>query len=385
MDDQGLPLPRALPARPPTSPEYAPRDLPDDSEAESVYEDCAETLEDSNVPDQDSISDKSKGVTELQPNIEFNMGLQNSGLTQNGATISASGNRLVMVSEQENHLLIPEYPAVSQSGILHRIHLSKSPLGTDPTKANALKAFATLSSNTLEYGIVNIDAMEFITASQLILILSLLVNNMIGLILISLGSFVKRQQSQFLNPAKLQLKPLVFNQAIRILAAILCVTDEGLVNAVVNKLLRSVVQQIHEPSSRHFVDNEAIGRKQSVLAASLKAKRHVNDMVEKTKLAAEEGGHSTWKPADAISRVVEPSQGKNKRNRASAERLSGTQSVQPFCSGSYPHSTRPQSIQPPSTELAELIKEEERLRVQIRLAKRRRVIEELQRELDSLS
>lgn len=85
--------------------------------------------------------------TELQPTIEFNMGLQNSDLTQNGATISASSRSKVQAFDQENHFLIPEYPAISQRGIPHLIHLSKSPLGTNLMKDNALEAFATLSSN----------------------------------------------------------------------------------------------------------------------------------------------------------------------------------------------------------------------------------------------
>ncbi|OOQ86331.1 hypothetical protein PEBR_21922 [Penicillium brasilianum] len=179
--------------------------------------------------------------------------------------------------------------------------------------------------------------------------------------------------------------------------------------------------------SSHFVDNEAIGRKQSLLAAILNTKRHVINMVEKTKLAAEEGRHLTWKPADAISRISKASHRKNTRNRASAERrkrkshmpykpsnpydlieistsligppprpdsdinsdsisISDAQTIQLSRSRSRSHSllTRSQSVQPRLAELAELQKEEERLQQEIELIERRERIQKLRQRLDSL-
>ncbi|KAJ6002324.1 hypothetical protein N7522_007551 [Penicillium canescens] len=55
--------------------------------------------------------------------------------------------------------------------------------------------------------------------------------------------------------------------------------------------------------SSHFVDNEAIGRKQSLLTAVLKTKQHVFEMVEKNNRFAETGQNATWRASDSISRI----------------------------------------------------------------------------------
>jgi hypothetical protein len=60
-------------------------------------------------------------------------------LAQVGAVISSNGRSKISVSEVIDHLVMPEYPATSENGILHFIH-SENPIQSDE-KAAIQEAF----------------------------------------------------------------------------------------------------------------------------------------------------------------------------------------------------------------------------------------------------
>lgn len=59
-------------------------------------------------------------------------------IEQFGAVVSSNGRNKVKIEEVQDHLLIPEYPHTSVEGILHFIHLARSPLPT-PGSENVTK------------------------------------------------------------------------------------------------------------------------------------------------------------------------------------------------------------------------------------------------------
>jgi hypothetical protein len=58
-------------------------------------------------------------------------------VTTQGAIVSSNGQRKITVSEIQEHLIMPEYPATANEGILHFIH-SKNPLQSQSREPQAI-------------------------------------------------------------------------------------------------------------------------------------------------------------------------------------------------------------------------------------------------------
>jgi hypothetical protein len=58
-------------------------------------------------------------------------------VTAQGAIISSNGRRKITVSEIQEHLIMPEYPATANEGILHFIH-SKNPIQSQSGELQAI-------------------------------------------------------------------------------------------------------------------------------------------------------------------------------------------------------------------------------------------------------
>jgi len=65
--------------------------------------------------------------------------------------------------------------------------------------------------------------------------------------------------------------------------------------------------------SSHFQDNNYTGRKQSLLAALLKLKKHYQEMFAASKLAANEGIHTTWRNKSNTLRLAHQMQTTEKK------------------------------------------------------------------------
>ncbi|KAJ5081543.1 hypothetical protein NUU61_009807 [Penicillium alfredii] len=72
--------------------------------------------------------------------------------------------------------------------------------------------------------------------------------------------------------------------------------------------------------SSHFVDNEAVGRKQALLTAILRTKGHVHEMFQKNQFETQHGIDFTWRSNDIVTRIAKQNHRKDKRRRAAALR-----------------------------------------------------------------
>lgn len=81
------------------------------------------------------------------------MGLKESDFLENSAIVSSSSRASVEAETIQEHVTIPEYPATSRNGVLHIIHLGKSPLPEDSENPTLLHNTTTdlMSNVSLRY------------------------------------------------------------------------------------------------------------------------------------------------------------------------------------------------------------------------------------------
>lgn len=107
-------------------PEY----IKDQSNAESIYQDCTDIQDSEDKKLVDPLAELLADYnTTLNPSVvSLSMDLQKSDLESHHSIITSSAHHKIYTNTYKKHIMFPKYPTTSQDSVIHIIYLKKNPL-----------------------------------------------------------------------------------------------------------------------------------------------------------------------------------------------------------------------------------------------------------------